>query len=146
MEIEKNKNTHNNYNKKNIKNYYIRFVNKIRRKLTSIINKISNNKEINEVIYKDYLFKFQQIDNTMTLLESQINDLNNIYYQIKNDIDNDINYNNKNNSDTKNTFKPLTKSEMDILLPIFLSYYSNSNSNLDTNLNTDITTDINQVD
>ena len=47
-----------------VKNNFIRQINKFEGTI-SVMNKINNNSEIGPVIYKDYLFKFQQLENTI---------------------------------------------------------------------------------
>ena len=51
--------------------------------MTTIMNKINNDQIIGPSMYKDNLYKFQQLDNTMDLLNEQIKDLNNLYYSKK---------------------------------------------------------------
>ena len=141
-----------------IKIHYIRSINKIRRKITSTISKINNNKEIGLDMYRNYTHKFQQLDNTLLLLEDEISDLNDIYnntkirlHQEKNPItDNntfDVSYNNGNddrNDDRNDDINKLThdnnlmtKKELDILIPLFYYYYNmeNANTTITTNNN-----------
>lgn len=124
-----------------IKIHYIRSINKIRRKMTSTISKINNNKEIGLDMYRNYTHKFQQLDNTLLLLEDEISDLNDIYnntkirlHQEKNPItDNntfDVSYNNGNDDRNDDINKLthnnnlMTKKELDILIPLFYYYYN----------------------
>ena len=101
-----------------VKNNFIRQINKSRRKTISVMNKINNNSEIGPVIYKDYLFKFQQLENTILILNEQLKDLDTIYNFEKNKtvIENKILDNNK--------FQSLKKSDIDILFPLFYCYYN----------------------
>ena len=114
-----------------VKTYYIRKINKLRRKTTSIMNKINNSEEIGKAMYAEFFYKFQQLDNTFDLLTNQIEDLNDIYTNIKN--------NTKENYDNLDIYKPLTKKEIDILFPLFYTYYNTiadeNNENNENNYN-----------
>tara|TARA_B100000242_G_C43042786_1_gene486568 strand:- start:1730 stop:2197 length:468 start_codon:yes stop_codon:yes gene_type:complete len=134
------------------KKYYIRRINKLRRKTTSIMNKINNNQLVGENLYANHLYKFQQLDNTMLVLEEQLNDLLDIYqktkYTLKMSKQSRIPPINQNQDNLR--FKPLEKKELDILLPIFLYYYNNQNNtntdNIDnTNFNDSLDQNINYL-
>jgi hypothetical protein len=120
-----------------IKIYYIRYINKIRRKMTSIISKINNNKKIGLDMYVNYAHKFQQLDNTLLLLEDEISDLGEIYnntkiklHQKENPVNlNSINIssnsaNTSNGNKNSNHHNLMTKKELDILIPLFYYYYN----------------------
>lgn len=129
------------------KKYYIRRINKLRRKTTSIMNKINNNQLVGENLYANHLYKFQQLDNTMLVLEEQLNDLLDIYektkYALKMSNQSKIPPINQNQDNLR--FKPLEKKELDILLPIFLYYYNNqNNANTDNIDNTNFNDSLNQ--
>ncbi len=119
------------------KKYYIRKINKLRRKTTSIMNKINNNKTIGPQIYENHLHKFQQLDNTILVLEDQLNDLQDIYEKTKS--------NNINKYNNESSYKNLTKKELDILMPLFCNYYNliNNNNNINNINNNDLDIDNN---
>lgn len=102
-----------------VKLYYIRNINKIRRKIINVICKINHDKKTGQSIYKNYLFKFQQLDNTLMILEDQIKDLNDVYTNIKNN----------NNNYVNNNFKPLNRDDITLLLPIFIYYFNHLKCN-----------------
>lgn len=108
--------------------------------MTSIISKINNNKKIGLDMYVNYAHKFQQLDNTLLLLEDEISDLGEIYnntkiklHQKENPVNlNSINIssNSSNSANTSNGNKNsnhhnlMTKKELDILIPLFYYYYN----------------------
>ena len=107
--------------------------------MTSVISKINNNKKIGLDMYVNYAHKFQQLDNTLLLLEDEISDLGEIYNNTKIKLhqrENPVNLNNPNHSYTSantasgnensnnNHHNLMTKKELDILIPLFYYYYN----------------------
>lgn len=105
--------------------------------MTSIISKINNNKKIGLDMYVNYAHKFQQLDNTLLLLEDEISDLGEIYnntkiklHQKENPVNlNSINIssnsaNTSNGNKNSNHHNLMTKKELDILIPLFYYYYN----------------------
>jgi len=99
-----------------VKIHYIRKINKLRRKITGLVNKINNNKKIGDNIAKNYLFKFQQLDDIIELLDHKIIEINDIVYNIKNNRDSD---------NKKNDNNILTQKDINTLFPFFCYYYFN---------------------
>ena len=103
----------------NVKNFYIKKSNKIRRITTHLMNKINNNEELANNIYTKELHKIKQIDATFELLDTLLQDLKrSIKYYDPNDSDyvNDTVETDDVNGITKKNV--LLRSELDLLFPI----------------------------